>query len=341
MFHLPDFRRFYIGSGSVGAAIIAIHLVTAFFFANGKYDAYYLRFATPKANSMIIGSSRAAHGIIPAILNESILKKGYDTPIFNNAYSIGHSPYGPGYYTNIKRKMDPSTKNGLFIVTIDPWSLMNNIANINDDPDLFPENKLCVTTTKNVDIHPNLEYLYENQLMGWGELITENFKYNLSVRLYNSEKILKLKEKYPAIEKLLPNSISELHENGWLEVTTLNHSVEFFKKRTIVKSKTYENYRKNYVFSETRFKYLDNICTYLSMYGRVYLVRMPVSKELKSIEDNFVQDFDERILKLSKKMNTEYLNFSQSYDRFIFTDGNHLYKESAKKFSVLLSNQIK
>jgi len=90
-----------------------------------------------------------------------------------------------------------------------------------------------------------------------------------------------------------------------------------------------------------RFDYLKKTIELLNDYGKVYLVRMPVHKSLLKIEDSFDPYFDKRMIILANNMDIEYLDFSIESDEYSYTDGNHLYIEDAKRFSVTLSERIK
>ena len=60
--------------------------------------------------------------------------------IFNFAFTIAHSPYGPAYLKGIKRKLSDDSKNGLFIVGLDAWSIADSSEDPNDESQ-FDENK--------------------------------------------------------------------------------------------------------------------------------------------------------------------------------------------------------
>ena len=71
-----------------------------FSLADGSTDAFYVKFTTPKQKALIIGSSRAAQGLQPAVIN-LVLE---NTHIYNYAFSRVHTPYGPAYFNSIKKK---------------------------------------------------------------------------------------------------------------------------------------------------------------------------------------------------------------------------------------------
>ena len=76
-----------------------------FSFADGYTDPFYMRFTTAKQKNLIIGTSRAAQGIQPQILNKKLNLK-----FFNYAFTVMHSPFGETYLNSIKSKLDESSK---------------------------------------------------------------------------------------------------------------------------------------------------------------------------------------------------------------------------------------
>ena len=122
--------------------------------ADGSTDAFYAKFTTPKQQSLIIGSSRAAQGIHPQTINENLPH----TAIYNYAFSRIHTPYGKPYLESIQRKLKPDTKDGLFIVEVNPWSVCKKKGELLDTLH-FSEKASFLGTIKNVSANPNLTYL--------------------------------------------------------------------------------------------------------------------------------------------------------------------------------------
>ncbi len=276
-----------------------------FFKADGDADAFYLRFTSSKQNSLILGTSRAAQGIIPDILNKELNRND----LFNYSFTLGHSPYGPTYLNSVKRKLDKSFKNGIFIITVDPWSISSITFNPNDSLN-FREVNRSLGKVSLVNYHPNLEYLildYSNQYL------------NL---------LRKPTEKYT------------LHKNGWLEVNVDMDSIKV-AERVKRKLKIYQTENlTNYKFSDYRYNYLGKTISYLQDYGKVYLVRLPISPEIFEIEKSLIFDFDIKMRKLSETYEIPYFNLTDENSNFQYTDGNHLHKESGKEVSRLISELI-
>ena len=75
--------------------IIIIHLILGL-TADGTTDDFYLRFTSAKQKSLIIGTSRAAQGIQPQLI-DSILDLTATDKIYNFSFTAQNSPYGEVY----------------------------------------------------------------------------------------------------------------------------------------------------------------------------------------------------------------------------------------------------
>ena len=93
-----------------GAALLGL-LALAPVVLKGQVDAFYGRFASPPAGSLVLGTSRAAQGIRPAVLSAQLGSR-FEGPLLNYAFTLTHSPYGPAYVRSIQRKLRPEVKNG-------------------------------------------------------------------------------------------------------------------------------------------------------------------------------------------------------------------------------------
>lgn len=274
--------------------------------ADGRSDAFYLKFTTKQQTNLIIGTSRAAQGLQPQIF-DNILER--EKPFFNYAFTLAQSPFGPVYFNSIKKKLDTTQKEGIFILTVDPWTICSEIENPNDSAS-FREANLALANTSNVNRKPNWGYLYHN-----------------------------FGGKYHQI--LFPiNSKMYLHEDGWLELN-LRTDTATINKRTLDKIKHYtvETLPK-YKFSTLRLQYLIKTIQYLNSYGDVFLVRIPVSEAMMEIENKLMPNFDSKI-KEAILLSKNYLDLTKENSNFTYTDGNHLYKKSGEVVSKKIANWIK
>ena len=288
---------------SLFSLIVFLALYALFLKADGKSDPFYLRFTSPQQQNLIIGTSRAAQGIVPEELSAIL-----GIEIYNYSFTLKHSPFGEVYSNSIKKKLDPKTTDGTFIIAVDPWS----ISSIKDDEgiDLYKEEEGFIAKTPFVNIKPNPFYL----LRGYGSRLVS----------------------------LLRSSDGSLllHNDGWLEVTVPMDSSNVVKRR-ISKIESYKNKQLPiFSYSKSRLSSLLALTNYLNNYGKVYLVRLPVSQPMLELENQLMPDFDEK-LKPVTSASAGYLDLSQDASKYEYIDGNHIYKESGKEVSKVIAVWIK
>lgn len=287
-------------------AVVTILFVWIFSSANGYTDAYYLRFTTPPQSNLILGTSRGAQAIQPAVLKDSLGKD-----FLNYCFTLTNSPYGPIYFNSIKKKLKSESTNSIFILTVDPWS----ISSITEDPNdiaHFREKDRFLDNTYFVNMNPNFEYLIKNAGRNeYKHLIFGNH-----------------------------DSSTFLHQDGWLEISVPMDSVSK-NKRLEKKVTEYRNGPlKQYKFSSVRFSSLKETIEYLNKKGHVYLVRLPIHPKFLEIENEFMPDFNKKIQTLIP-ITYGYLDMTLQNDKFEYVDGNHIYKESGEQVTKDISSWIK
>jgi hypothetical protein len=307
----------------VSLFIIALHLMLGA-LGDGSTDNFYLRFTSSKQNSLIIGTSRSAQGIHPNIL-DSVLNLGDINSMYNYSFSINNSSYGKEYYYAIKNKINESGKNGLFIITVDPWAISSDTTLHDNEIDIDIES--IFHSMKYYNSCPNYEYLIKNYKKGWGNILLKRIESNILFR--NRHYFGKI-----------DGSFTYLRKDGLLEVYTSMDSV-YVIKNIQKKISHYNRSMSCNKFSEFRFSYLRKTIQLLKKHGEVYLVRMPVHTSLLKIENSFDPKFDKRIMSLANSTHAEYLNFAGNSTQYSYTDGNHLYIKDAKIFSIELAERIK
>ena len=280
------------------------------FLADGKTDPFYLRLTSPKQSSLIIGTSRAAQGIVPKVLNNIILKDNLEGDLYNYSFTILHSPFGETYYNAIEKKLDRQTIKGLFIIAVDPWSIASRT-----DIDHLRETELELAKITIYNNFPNYDYLKNAYQKSFFNLLID--------------------KTFP--EKSKPVSMF-LHNDGWLEV-----SVDTTEGMILKASKEKINdYKNNQLplnkISKDRLTYLEKTIKLLKTHGEVILIRIPVDKRMLIIENQLDPVFNDRMRKISDIYDISYLSYKD--ENYIFPDGNHLYKESGKKFSIKLAEDI-
>jgi len=293
--------------------IMGIHYFAAM-CAGSYFDPFYLRFTTGQHHSMIIGTSRAAQGILPEVLNRE-LGKQY-SQIANFAFTAANSPYGEVYLDAIRQKLDTteSEKRNLFILSVDPWSISTK-NNPTDDLAHYRENGLFLDKMKSIGKtdKPNYEYLLKGYADSWGKIL---------------------------YRPITTKRRMCLHEDGWLEVNVPMND-KAVAGRTVSKIEAYEKLLPDYSLSFNRLKHLEQTIIYLKKYGEVILVQLPVSAEIEAIEDKLIPDFDEKTCTIAQKYDVKYWSFMDKLSDYQYTDGNHLYKDSSRKITVQIADMIR
>ena len=188
-------------------SIIITSYVLLGFLADGKTDPFYLRFTSPKQHSLILGSSRAAQGIVSTILNDELDEAILEGEIYNYSFTVLHSPFGAVYLNAIKEKLSEKTKKGLFIISVDPWSISSRI-----DIDYPRESKLELAKISEFNSYPNYDYLrnaYQdsftfrelvNKIMKEGKLTKESDRI---IKQKSCREIKYLSQEFFILKKLL------------------------------------------------------------------------------------------------------------------------------------------
>jgi len=303
-------KRFLVNTSLFLFVLIASFFVV-FSMADGTTDAFYKKLSSQKQTSLIVGSSRAAQGIHPNIIDSVYGSNS----IYNYGFTISASPYGKAYYTSILSKLKRKEEKGVFIIAVTPWSLSENkLTHTNTTP--YPEDNDFIGKTNFVNMNPNIEYLLES-------FVPKN------------EAIIRNKKRKGMYQTFY------VQDNGWLEVTIESDMIsrEFRTKNKI------ESYRNRLVkyngISEYRWDYLIKTINLFKEQGDVYLVRIPVIEAMLEVENELIPNFDEKIENLAKDYQIPYINMMPFNNEYEFTDGNHLTIASGKKFSLDLASQMK
>ncbi|MEM8888712.1 MAG: hypothetical protein AAGD28_12075 [Bacteroidota bacterium] len=296
-------KRFLIQSALfVGLMLGLISLVL--FQADGYTDAFYLKFTSPLQSNLILGTSKAAQGIQPRVLEEATGKA-----FFNYAFTEIHSPFGPAYLRSIKRKIKAAESQGMFLLSIDPWS----ISTASDDPNdstQFRELGLALDNTHFVNLSPNFPYLIEN-LSG---------------------------EYYTILSQRNPEFF--LHQDGWLEVKLSRNQSEIDQRRKEKLAYHRKNSLPYYKFSSLRFSYLQKTIDFLQAHGKVYLIRLPIHPEMMALEEEMMPDFQAKVDLLIPEVDA-YLDLTEFNSEYTYIDGTHLDVSSSTKMSKEIANWIK
>tara|TARA_R110001583_G_scaffold58230_1_gene173831 strand:- start:72 stop:986 length:915 start_codon:yes stop_codon:yes gene_type:complete len=284
-----------------------IFLTLLLSYYGGYLDYFYEKFTTAKQYSFILGDSRAMQGIQPKVLDSCLQKSKYKLPTYNFSFTIAQIAYGPSYLSAIKRKLDTTVYNQLFIVSVNPWMLANREPRLANESDaLFlksPPHNMEI-----MNVSPNFEY------------IIKNFNYFHFKAVFRKN--------------------SKLHKDGWLEENNLPTSKKIFEEWKANQILMFNSWVTKWEISNFRIRWLSNSIAYLKKYGTVVLIRMPIDNEILFVETAFWKDFDVDINKLSVQHDIVYFNFSGKNEWKTY-DGHHLDKFGGKLFSVKLSEEIK
>lgn len=211
-----------------------------------------------------------------------------------------------------KKKLDPKTKDGIFILGVDPWSL--SIPKGSEEFSDLPEYNSQLRKLSSYDSKPNYEYLARNFHRTWYHIFRD--------RESNGK------------------SNAYLHQNGWMEITVSMKPQEVAERE----NDKYAYYKKIAAvqhLSKYRLESLEKTIYFLKNYGKVYIVRIPSGKNIKNLEKDNYPQFDKVLLDISKKSKISYFNFNSDSEKFQYTDGNHMYKESGKVFTKQIADSIK
>jgi hypothetical protein len=292
--------------------VCMIPVGTVFLLADGTSDEFYVRFTTPRQHALILGSSRAAQGLQPVFLDSVLRMSWPDMKMFNYAFTRPHSPYGPAYYTSVKKKLDPETKNGVFILCVEPWTLASKV-NEPADSARFAEDDLCVGTTTFVNMNPNIDYLVNSYRGSYATIVQH---------------------------RIQGRSMIHLHNNGWLEVN-VPMTADSIAGRTDRKVREYQRMiDANTKIVTPRIEYLEKTVEFLKQHGEVYLVRLPINEKLLALEEKNFPGFSRIINSISSKENVPYFDLSGANLPIEFTDGDHISRKSTKLMSIEVSKMI-
>ncbi|GAA4021559.1 hypothetical protein GCM10022409_01540 [Hymenobacter glaciei] len=276
-------------AGALGAALLLPVVL------RGGVDAFYGRFASPPAGSLVLGTSRAAQGIRPAVL-EARLAGQFEGPLLNYSFTLTHSPYGLAYLASIRRKLRPEVRKGLFIVAVDPWSL-----SLTGPEGAFPEDNSFIGQLHEVSQNPNLAYLTR----------------------YQTKPLYRLPLDFAT-------ATERLHPDGWLEVNIGIDSVQV-RARTARKLLDYQKLAATQHLSAGRLAALRHTIEFLKPHGRVVLVRLPIGPGLLALEQQYQPGFAVQMRRLAAEFAAPYFDYAAA--PYPTTDGNHLQKEASERFS--------
>ncbi len=276
-------------------------LISIGFLADGYTDPFYLKCTSPKQTSMILGISRAGQALVPSVFDSALATTYPGIDMYNFAFTLHWSPFGKVYLDAISQKLAKDTRQGVFIVTVDPWT----IANFKDEQDDIRqqrENNGGLGRTRWMSANPNFSYLI-----------------NAYSKPYMNVLATKIKDRFFNIRPFW-----QVHKDGWLEVSRPMDSASVAQRFHT----TLDIYSTAYLpycgISPIRKSYLAKTIAFLKEHGDVYLVRLPVHPSLLAVDNRLYPQFDAYMDSLAREQKTPYFNFSDSCGKYTYIDGSHL-----------------
>ena len=303
----------FLTKTTIALLIAGACYLAAGFMADGTTDEYYLRFTTSRQKSMVLGGSRSAQGLHPAVFNSAPYPMHFEGPLYNYSFTIAHSPYGPSYLRAIVAKLDTRARNGIFIVQVDPWLLS---ASKHDPNDILrmTERQRALGKMLTFNWHPNYEYILRYYDRGLGAL-----------------------GHWPQGD---PDTNAVLQNDGNLQLH-ITMDTATVAERTRRKAALYERKMfRNRMPSPKRLEYLGKIVDLLKPHGSVMIVRFPVGEGIMDLERRMDPQFDMRMQQFAQQRGVRYVNGSINSAAYRFTDGNHLDEPSGLRFSRQLADEL-
>ena len=298
-------RPFLLKISIYMSVLLVIHLLALLSFP-ADHEPFYKRFTSGKQTMLIVGSSRAAQGLIPEVFN----KKLENTAIYNYSFTKSTSPFGEVYLNSIKKKLEKpgSVSKPLFLIEVNPWTLSTEIV---ESKEFFSEESGILASVSLNNLNPNPLYFISTYGKGWGNMFLEKV-----------------------------DSTYVLHDDGWLEVNAPLDSIQRVRN-TESKINDYRNDELiRSIKSPDRLNSLKKTISFFEQRNaEIYLIRLPIHEDLLKIEEDYFPDFDELLMSLTNS-NTLYINLKDERENVIFNDGNHLNKVSSKIISERIAEII-
>jgi len=258
--------------------------------------------ATHRANSLIMGGSRAGQGLNPDTI-QAVL--GREDVMLNFAFNGFHSPYGPSYYRAMQRKVLPETKDGLFILSVNAGLLSDLEQDRGFREDEFGFYKLYF-----MNLDPNVEYMLRDLGSERGKQVSPLLRLLSDTRLKQGKR--------------------KLHPNGWMEMLHASGQA------TARADERFEGMRPNPV----RLEYLKKTIAYLQQFGQVVLVRLPTGSDYWAHESQAYPHFEEDMQALCDTFGIPFFDYFRESYPFHDINQHHLISAGANAFSADLARSI-
>jgi hypothetical protein len=307
---LKKIRIFLFKIAILAGILVGSYFLFAYILTRGFVGDDYPKF-THASSNLVLGLSRAHFGMDPATISKVLSPLTEEDEMLNFAFEKSQSPYGEVYLQAIKRKLKTPVKDGVFLLCVSPgsFSVPNRLKT--EKEILAFDQQMMIGKVKNLNAHPNFEYV--RKCFGRS--------------LYKG---------------ILPHDhrvTTVFHDNGWEEFRLKAGTYEIDQEQ--IKSwqdETVKGYSKivdalpEYI-SEYRIKWFRKTIEELKIYGKVYIVRLPIHKGVLGLEDRVWKDFDSEMSNIASDFEVGYLNYARTGEKYQTYDGSHLYSASAIKLS--------
>jgi hypothetical protein len=297
--------RFWCKIAAVLLALLLMHGSMLPFF-NGSESLGLYKFSGPPRKGLVLGISRVARAIQPEILNKEL-----DTEILNFGIDLRSTSYGDIYLEAVKRRLDSNITDGVFILSVEPWSISCVRDSVSQDL-LFPEENSTYSKLWTYEPSVNFEYLIRDYKKGWGNLL---------------------------ITYLRNNSKAVCHKDGWIDLSTPVDSNKM-RLRKNSEIKWLKDLVPFFSLSDERKKAFESLIEFLNTKGEVYLIRLPIDDDFYNLENNYMPNFNSYIDSISARYRVPYYEMQSLSPMVIFNDGHHLNRDFAPFISQKVADWI-
>ncbi len=148
-------KKFVIKTAVAVLTTVALFVIAFCVIPSGRIGDVYPRVSSPLQQSLVIGTSRAAQAVNPAIVNAK-LQGIYSPTLYNFAFHLDASSYNEVYENAIYKKLAPYDGHcNLFVLTVDPWALRTL--------DSIPQE----LALRSYSARPNMEHIVKNFSRSW------------------------------------------------------------------------------------------------------------------------------------------------------------------------------
>lgn len=291
---------------AIFTGLVTVTFLVLLEFGGGYADYFYPKVASPKQTSLITGDSRGMYGIRPAIVNERLSGK-FDLPIMNYSFTVAQAMYGECYLESIRKKLDPGTGTGLFILTVNPWMFLKRDGDDYANGKFFeagmPPHNL---TSPAVKFNP--------------EHIFKNFEY--------------------AHYSTLLSRAGKTHDDGWFEDRNIPSDSASLEKLGKTQIALYEDLGSRFRVADYRLQKFSETVRFLKQHGTVVIVRMPLADEIVKIERRLRPAFDSDMENIALANQAVYLNYTKVPGAFSTFDKVHLDHKGSAVFTERLCDSL-